>query len=218
MATLVFDYDGTLHESLRIYAPAFRLCYGQLESRGLAPSRKWQDSEISRWLGVSAKEMWESFLPELSPEEKDRCSRQIGEEMLRLIFAGKSKLYPGALEVLQSLKDDGHTLIFLSNCKRQYMEAHRECWGLGQYFSAFYCTEDFDFAPKWKIFAALRPSLPDDCIIIGDRIQDMEIAQKNHLPAIGCLYGYGTREELSSAACLAESATEISLALAQLLK
>ena len=36
MVNLLFDYDGTLHDSLAIYAPAVLAAYDDLASRGLA--------------------------------------------------------------------------------------------------------------------------------------------------------------------------------------
>lgn len=218
MATLILDYDGTLHESLLIYAPAFRLAYDGLVQKGLAPTRIFEDDEISRWLGLSAKDMWHRFMPELSQKEKDTCSAIIGEEMLRLTRAGKSKLYPHALDVLDQLKSQGHELVFLSNCKRSYMQAHREYWQLDRYFSAFYCTENFDFAPKWKIFDSFKEECSQSCIIVGDRIQDMEVATKHGLLSIGCTYGYGNMDELKQATILAGSVEEIPQAVSNLLK
>lgn len=80
-------------------------------------------------------------MPELPQLEKDLYGGIMGAKMVRLIHAGKAK---------------GYKLIFLSNCKHSYMQAQREYWGLDKYFSAFYCTEDFGFAPKWKIVNTIR--------------------------------------------------------------
>lgn len=199
MANLIFDYDGTLHESLCIYAPAFRLCYSHLIREGLAPDKEFSDAEISRWLGFSAKAMWENFLPELPQPEKDLCSEIIGDEMIRLTLAGKAKLYPGAETVLRQLKAAGHNLVFLSNCKHSYMQVHREQFSLERYFSAFYCTEDSNFAPKWQIAESILKEFSGKCIVIGDRWMDIEIAYRHQLLAIGCAYGYGSTDELSGA-------------------
>lgn len=199
MANLIFDYDGTLHESLCIYAPAFRLGYSHLVSKGLAPEKEFSDTEISRWLGFSAKDMWESFMPELPMSVKDLCSGIIGNEMVRLTLTGKAKLYPGAETVLRQLTAAGHNLIFLSNCKHIYMQAHREYFKLGQYFSAFYCTEDFKFASKWKIAKSVMAEFSGKCIVIGDRWQDIEIALHHQLLSIGCVYGYCSAGELKDA-------------------
>lgn len=199
MANLIFDYDGTLHESLCIYAPAFRLGYSHLVRRGMAPDKGFSDAEISRWLGFSAKDMWENFMPELPQSERDLCSGIIGDEMVHLTLAGKAKLYSGAKTVLRRLKAAGHSLIFLSNCKHSYMQAHREQFGLKQYFSAFYCTEDFNFTPKWQIAESILAELSGKSIVIGDRWQDIEIALRHQLLSIGCAYGYCGTDELNGA-------------------
>ncbi|WP_416177546.1 HAD hydrolase-like protein [Dialister sp.] len=36
-------------------------------------------------------------------------------------------------------------------------------------------------------------------VMIGDTAYDIEGAKENHLPSIGCTYGYGSREELTAA-------------------
>lgn len=215
MANLIFDYDGTLHESLRIYAPSFRLGYSNLVSRGLAPDIEFSDAEISRWLGFSVKDMWESFMPELPQAERDLCGEIIGDEMVRVTLSGEAKLYPGAEAVLRQLRDLGHNLIFLSNCKRSYMRAHCEYFGLKQYFSAFYCTDDFDFNPKWQIAESILAEFPGRSIVIGDRLQDIEIALRHEIPSIGCAYGYCKPNELKDATILVFSVEDILAAVAE---
>lgn len=209
MLNLVFDYDGTLHNSIEIYAPAFRLAYKELVEKGFAEPRDYSDKEISYWLGFSAAEMWHTFMPTLEASQKQNASMRIGKEMIGLIKEGKAKLYPHALEILEQLKIKGYNLIFLSNCKRAYMEAHIEAFQLEQYFTEFYCSEDYGFIPKYEIFNVIKTRYTGDFIIIGDRFQDMEIAQKYQLESIGCLYGFGDENELEMATYKIHSLDEI---------
>lgn len=196
---IIFDYDGTLHNSIRIYGPAFRQAYSYLVKKGYAEERSWCDKEISRWLGFSSKDMWNNFMPNLSNEEKEKCSALIGTSMLQYIKEDKAELYPGAIETLEYLKDKGLNLIFLSNCKIQYMNEHRRAFSLDKYFSSFYCTEEFDFSPKYKIFNSIKEKYKGHFIVIGDRYQDIEIAKIHNLYSIGCEYGYGSKKELNEA-------------------
>jgi len=209
MANLIFDYDGTLHDCIKIYAPAFRLAYSYLVSLGVADKREWSVGEISRWLGFSAKDMWNSFMPELPKSLKEECSKIIGDEMIHLVAEGKAQLYPHTLKVLKKLKDDGHTLIFLSNCKHSYMDAHINQFHLNNYFSGFYCSEDFDFKEKYKIFKNIKREYKGEFIVIGDRFQDMEIGEKHGVKAIGCSYGYGDLDELKYAERIAFKISDI---------
>lgn len=196
---LLFDYDGTLHETMRIYGPAFRMACGDLAARGLIEPRHDSDAEIAAWLGFSTLEMWRRFLPELPQPEKERSSRMIGGEMLRLVRAGQAALYPQAEETLAALKARGHTLILLSNCRQAYLEAHVQAFGLARFFSACYCCEEFGDIPKYDIFPVIYERWPGDYVVIGDRFFDLEVALRHDLPSVGCLYGYGSAEELSAA-------------------
>lgn len=196
---LLFDYDGTLHETMRIYGPAFRMACEDLAARGLIEPRHDSDAEIAVWLGFSTPEMWRRFLPELPQPEKERSSRMIGGEMLRLVRAGQAALYPQAEATLAALKARGHTLILLSNCRRAYLQAHVQTFGLDRFFTACYCCEEFGDIPKYDSFPKIRARWPGDYVVIGDRFFDLEVAVRHDLPSVGCLYGYGSAEELSAA-------------------
>ena len=216
MTNLIFDYDGTLHESIKIYAPAFRKAQKYLVSEGLTEEKDWAEDEISKWLGYNSDDMWNMFMPLLPRDIKDECSGMIGNEMIRLTQAGAARLYPNADIVLDCLKDKGYNLILLSNCKRRYMEAHVKHFNLDRYFAAFYCSEDFMFIPKHEIFNEVRLNHFGEYVVIGDRFHDMEIAQKHKLKSIGCSYGYGEKREISKASTIITKIEEIIPALANL--
>ncbi|MBE0451546.1 MAG: HAD family hydrolase [Clostridia bacterium] len=197
--TIFLDYDGTLHNSIGIYGPAFRKAYEYLVTSGLAPNREWRDHEISKWLGYSPREMWQAFMPDLATDERTRASQIISDEMQIMIESGRPLLYDGALETLQYLKDKGYKLVFISNCRERYMESHNKTFSLDRYFENMYCSESYDYAPKYEIFKRLRPQFPEEMVIIGDRFQDMEVGYENGIHTVACTYGFGTDEELSGA-------------------
>lgn len=58
MINLISDYDGTLHNSIKTYAPAFCSAYTYLIEKGFAASKEFSDLEISYWLGFTAEEIW----------------------------------------------------------------------------------------------------------------------------------------------------------------
>lgn len=206
---IIFDYDGTLHESIKIYAPAFRKAYQYLVENKFVEDRFYSDEEISKWLGYSSKDMWNSFMPNIHPEIKAHCSNIIGSSMLTYIKEGKANLYEGALETLQYLKENGYVLIFLSNCKIEYMRAHIEAFNLDRYMDSFYCTEQYDFIPKYEIFEHIKLEHEGEFIVVGDRFQDIEIAEKHNLNSIACNYGYGDKKELENATWTIDDIREI---------
>lgn len=224
MAYLIFDYDGTLHNTILIYRPALQKAYDYLAKQGFRTNKILSDEEAGRWLGFNAKDMWNAFAPDLSPKLHQYCSTIVGEEMQQQIDIGSAKLYPKALDVLSKLKSQGHRLIFLSNCKISYLNMHQKQFELERYFSAFYCTEAFDWKTKEEIFPAVKqdmlsvfPNEEPTFIAIGDRFHDLNLALRHNLPFVGCNYGFGTAEELQQSTCIAHSAEEIEICVHQLL-
>ena len=217
MANLIFDYDGTIHESMRTYAPAFRDTMKWLSDSGYIEDKEYSDSEISRWLGFNSTDMWGQFHPELSPEIREKARAMLGENMAQRVENGEGALFSGTEEMLSSLKADGHTLIFLSNCRIHYMERHRRVFRLDRFFDYFYCCEEYDFIPKYQIFRIFSLQHSGRYIVIGDRFHDIETATENGLPSIGCGYGYGSFSELSAADIIVSSVSEIPDAVNSLL-
>lgn len=209
MTNLLFDYDGTLHDSLQIYAPAFQTAYDRLAALGYAPPKRWGAEAARAWIGLSPEEMWNRFMPNLPEAEKRTSGALIGEEMLALIRSGRARLYPGVPEALSALREKGFRLLLLSNCPVSYLQAHTACFGLERFFHGLYCGEEFGYRPKYEICRALQSRYDGAFLVIGDRRQDMEIARKNGLPAIGCLYGYGEEGELADADRLIEDLSEL---------
>ena len=60
-----------------IYLPALQEVYDDLVKRGLKPEKTWTEKEVFPFLGQTAKEMWETFAPELSRDEKEAYAEKI---------------------------------------------------------------------------------------------------------------------------------------------
>ena len=207
--TVFFDYDGTIHESIKIYAPAFRKAYKFLVENQYAKDRQWSEKEMSYWLGFSSKDMWKEFMPDLDEEIRNKASKIIGEEMLQQLSDDKAILYQGAIDILQYLKDKGYKLIFISNCGIYYKEMARKTFNLDDYFEEMICSEEYDYIPKYQILSKIKDDFNEDMVIVGDRIQDIETGIKNNIYTIGCKYGYGNDNELNQANYIIENIMDI---------
>lgn len=217
--TIFFDYDGTLHDTMRIYGPAFRRAIAWLETQGHLEHSEYTDEWISHWLGWTTRDMWTTFAPDLPENIWKEASHIVGAEMDRLSLEGKGALFEGIPQMLQKLKAEGYTLAFLSNCRHRYRDAHRGYFGLDHWFDHYHCAEDHPGLKKWEIY---RKDCMDDAhplphIMVGDRFHDIEVATKNNLKSIGCEYGFGLEGELDAASICVSKPHEIPAAVKELL-
>lgn len=210
MTNLIFDYDGTVHNSMKTYAPAFRnTCRWLYENGYTSELKEYSDKQISYWLGFNSTDMWSQFMPELAPEIREQARIILGKDMAERVENGEGALFEYADDVLSLLKNNGYNLIFLSNCRVHYMERHKRVFRLDRFFSYFYCCENFGFIPKYEIFRKIKSNHDGDFIVIGDRFHDIETATKNSLRSIGCGYGYGSHEELAGADIIVDDIRKI---------
>jgi phosphoglycolate phosphatase len=207
--TIFFDYDGTLHNSIKIYAPAFIKAYDFLVENKLAEPKIWRTEEISYWLGYNSEEMWKAFMPKLSVDLRKTCSEIIGAEMKLQIERGLPILYEGALETLVYLKNKGYTLVFISNCRIYYRDAHNKLFNLHDYFDDLICSEEYDYVPKHEILKKVKNKYPGGMVIIGDRMQDIEAGWMNDIYTIGCKYGFALEGELDKADIIIEKIEDL---------
>lgn len=189
MKTIFFDYDGCIHDSLIIYAPAFRKAQEYLVGLGLADERFWPDSEIRQWIGQNPKEMWQRFRPDLAKDIRKTASAIIGEHMLSIIET-KARLFPQSLDTLETLKAKGYTLVLISNCRESYLNTHNKVFSLNCYFDNLICSESWQYASKTEILSWVVNDCPAGYAIVGDREIDIEAGRLNNMIAIGARYGY----------------------------
>lgn len=198
-STLIFDYDGTIHDTLHIYEPVMRETYRWLVQAGYVKEELLAKERIAGWLGLNAKEMWDDFQPQLADAIKEQAGQRNGDGMVALVRAHEARWYANAKSTLDRLKQDGYPMLVLSNCKISYRNAHWEEFQMERWFAQFYDCESYGFAPKTQIIKEILPAYDAPYVVIGDRKKDMDCACAIGAPFIGCLYGYGSREELSGA-------------------
>lgn len=197
--TVFFDYDGTLHDSMKIYKPALIKAYSYLVAKKMATKRTLKDEEIKYWLGFNSKEMWKNFMPNLPLKMQDEARNMVGEEMKSCVKNNKAKLYEGALETLNYLKNKGYHIVFVSNCSNYYKDIHNEAFKLDEYFEELACAQEYKYVPKYEFLSKVMKKYPKDMVIIGDRYHDMEAGKINNIYTIGCEYGFGGSKEVSNA-------------------
>lgn len=213
--TVFFDYDGTLHDTMALYGPAFRAACAWLSKEGWLERRTYADADIACWLGWTTEEMWTTFAPHLPEPVWREASLRVRDEMERLRKEGRARLFPGVEEALDEVASRGATMVLLSNCWRSYGEDHMREFGLGRWIEGLHCAQDFDWIPKWQIYREVASFYPLPHIMVGDRFHDREVALRNDVPFVACAYGFGEPGECEGADAIAECAEELPRLIAQ---
>ena len=177
--TIIFDYDGTLHDSAKIYVAAFRQVYREMVSAKDAPEREFQDEEITKWLGYSVQDMWDSFMPEFSQGKKMFYAGEVGRFMTEKIRNKEAVLYDGALETLQYLKDKGYHLYILSNYGAwTYAKTKDQSLGfLKDVDGALFSFEVKQIKPEPEIYHSLLERFhlrAEECVFLDDRQNNVD--------------------------------------------
>ena len=194
--TILFDLDGTLTDPKEGITSAFAYALRQF---GI-------EADPDTLTSVIGPPLRDSFM-ELYGFDEQQAAEAIRQ--YRVYFADRGWAenvpYPGIHELLERLQSEGKRLIVATSKPEEFTLRIMDHFGLAPYFSLL-CGAPMDESDGGKkenvIAAALRRAGvadTDGVVMVGDRRYDILGAHKNNLPAIGVLYGYGSRAELADA-------------------
>ncbi|WP_093997937.1 HAD hydrolase-like protein [Lacticaseibacillus zeae] len=197
MATLFFDFDGTVADSEAGIVAGLKY---MVQDRGLRPL---DNSAYVQFIGPALVDMLPKVWPELDDVEVKRAidafHHYYEEEGLY-----QAKLYPNFLDTMTELKQQGDQL-YIASAKPETM-LHRlvKHFSLDQYFAGAYGASDDEQTrvTKTDVLAyALKATQTDPAtsVMIGDRANDMTGGLDNHIQLLGVTYGFGSAKELQDA-------------------
>ncbi len=213
---LVFDLDGTLIDSV----PDLHACINRLlDSEG---RRLLELPELTQMVGdgvpALVRRAYEATggLPD---DFEDRVRRYL--VLYGAALADKTVPYPGVVETLKSLRGAGHRMGVCTNKPYGPTMEILAALGLAQFFSA---VAGGDSLPVRKPDAGhllglleMLDSGPDRAVMIGDSLNDIQVAINAGVRSIAVSYGYRRQpvEELG-ADIVIDSFSDIPEALAKL--
>lgn len=129
--------------------------------------------------------------------------------------------YQGITQALDALRADGYALYVATSKRETFAERILAHTGLRDRFERVYGTAaDGSLDDKARLLEVLLASLktrPATVCMVGDKRDDIIAAQRNAIPAIGVLWGYGTLAELqaSGAQVLIRTPAQVRAAVVQ---
>lgn len=193
--TILFDLDGTLTDSGQgiLNSVAYAL-----EKMGIEEP---DTANLNRFIGPPLYESFSRFY-QLNPEDT-----QSAVDAFRVYFKEKgmfeNQLYPGIIPLLEELRTAGKTLVIATSKPEIFAKQILEHFGIAHYFDVIAgASLDSSRISKADVIGYAINQLeafPNNAVMIGDREHDIEGARSHQLPAIGVLYGYGSKQEFEKA-------------------
>jgi len=195
---ILLDIDGTLVDTNYLHVDAWARAFHAV---GLVVPR----AAIHRQIGKGS----DQFLPELvkDPKAAERADGLHLEEYARLAQFGFA--LPGARELLETLRADGHPMWVATSAKPEELAQRLDALGVKEEILAGVVSsgdvERSKPAPDIFVEACRRAHCkPEQALVIGDTVWDMLAAKTAGTRAVAVLTGGAfSREELRAAGALA---------------
>lgn len=211
--TVLFDLDGTVTDSQEGIVNSVSYALKRLGREVPSPDM------LTTFVGPPLHESFPALCG-MNEEETERAIREFRIYFERYGWAENAP-YAGMAELLASLCAAGLRLVIATSKPEEFARRVLRHFELAQYFDDICgsCLEDKSSADKASVVrtALMRADVTGHAVMVGDRRHDIYGAHANGLEAIGVLYGYGSREELSAAGAdfLATDLDELKTALLQ---
>lgn len=185
---ILFDLDGTLLDSVPTIVKATR---ETLASMGIDVA----DVTLRHAIGIPLKVQAHRFAPgreeQFIDDYRTTYLQYLGED---------SKLFPGTLEMLASLRGQGYKTAIVTSKNVRGTTKAIELTGMAALFDCVITADDVthykpDPEPIQKGMALLGVT-PEESVYVGDSAFDIDMAQRAGVLMVGVSWGARTREEL----------------------
>ncbi|HET7320147.1 MAG TPA: HAD-IA family hydrolase [Candidatus Saccharimonadales bacterium] len=179
MKTVIFDFDGTLADSLDVIVEIFEQLTGkrsQLSREEMAGLRHLPIPAVGKRLGLP---MWK--VPYLLWRGKRMMAKYIEQV----------PPYSGVEDVLKDLQHAGYQIIIVSSNSRANVRIFLKHYGLSAYFHRVYGNVGlFSKAAALRKILARNHLHMNDCVYIGDETRDVEACQSIGLRIVAAKWGF----------------------------
>lgn len=181
----IFDWDGTLIDSVGRIVECLREAALQLDLEVLA------DAQYRDVIGLGLPEAIRRLYPEL-----DAAAEVAYREAYATRFIAAevqpSTFFPGALEMLNELRQQGHRIAVATGKSRRGLDRVLRAVGLEGFFDTTRCADETASKPDPRMLEEILDEFgarANDALMIGDTSYDMEMAQRAGITAVGVSFG-----------------------------
>lgn len=193
---IIFDFDGTINDTSEGIYRTFTTVLGHF---GVDATGR----DLSEHIGPPLKYSYTKLLG------ADRCDEAIA--LHRKVFVdinaiALSKLYDGAIEMLDRVSRCGKYTMSVASCKYQpHLLSSLKLLNIDKYFDYVYAQTATRQYKADVLEALIVENCLNrrECLLVGDTINDLDGAKACGIDVAAVTYGFGKREELASSNAVA---------------
>jgi len=182
---VVFDVDGTLHDTIRWWAPTIRAGLQRYAEQQRLTIEMPDDATAEAVVGMRDAGVWAPFLP---PSHKHRWLelRSVVLPMeVEELNRGIDYMFDGVRPLLRHLRAIGVKTALASNCRSVYMAAIQHGQGLAALTDWQFCLDSPGVQHKTDmLLSAKAVAGATRVVMVGDREPDHEAARKLGWPFV----------------------------------
>lgn len=183
---LIFDWDGTLVDSIQRIVDSMRLA-------AEACQLPWRDDAAIRGIiGLGLPEAIQSLYPDVDDSACIQRFRGLYSEHYLAFENEPSRLFDGVAESLEAFREQGYRLAVATGKSRRGLDAVLAGRGWLDYFDITRCADETASKPNprmlHEILAHCRVT-PEHALMIGDSVFDLRMAQLAGMDSVAAGYG-----------------------------
>lgn len=199
---VILDLDGTLYSSTVTTLGAVERAVRDLNARHGAVAAMPSDERILSGVGSTREEFARKVLPDLDERYIEEIDDLIWHWERSLVDDGLGSLFPGAVPALTDMREMGLSLAVATNAGSGYMNHILDYFDVRRFFADARCAGEEGTGDKSVLIGRILERLgadPPRAVMVGDRSTDVMGARGAGTLAVGCTWGFASRDELSDA-------------------
>jgi len=196
----VFDLDYLVFDSSNIKAVALRKSLVSLADQIPLAARLPDSTDILDGFLENGLHWLERL--EIGIGDPTELHRTYAVQEARLLEGGAGRIYPGILETLQRLRQEGVQLSLGAETSREYLLRVSDLHQLDRQFDSAFCTEEFGLGSSEEMIQELMQHhevQPSETIVLGTRPAYFESARYLDVRSIACTWGISDQRILPGA-------------------
>lgn len=189
---LVFDWDGTIADSLGLILRSMR------HAIGMHKMPEKSDQQIKDIVGLGLEQAMESLYPGIVEKDRNALAASYRKYYAELC-SSEIVLFPQVEKTLQLLQDKGHSMAVATGKSRRGLDRALKDTGLGEYFKYSRCADETFSKPHPQMLEDIIDSFmvtPEQVLMIGDSEYDLLMAKNAGVASLAVSYGAQNREFL----------------------